>query len=191
MPVRNRKPKICAEQISWLRRAGVTHVLAFEPLDAAWPVRLVWEGVDPLLNPAWARLQPLLLYELKGSRGRVAWESAAAGQVVRVTDDQPTRVAIEAHSPAGGRLILTDLHYPGWTVTVDGAVAEAQVVDGMFRGVTLTGGTHDVVWSYSPRDVYWGLFVSATAWVALAILALTLLMRLGDRQNLQPDELEP
>jgi hypothetical protein len=86
-------------------------------------------------------------------------------------------VAIEARSPAGGRVILTDLHYPGWTVTVDGATAEAQLVDGQFRGVTLTGGAHEVVWSYSLRDVYWGLFVSAAAWVALAILALTLMSR--------------
>jgi len=168
------KAKSLRQQIDWLRRAGVTHVLAFEPLDAAWPVRLVWEGVDPLLNPAWARLQPLLLYKLEGSRGRVAWESAAAGQEASVTDYRPTRVVLEAHSPAGGRVILTDLHYPGWTVTVDGATAEAQLVDGQFRGVTLTGGAHEVVWSYSPRDVYWGLFVSAAAWVALAIFALTL-----------------
>ena len=90
------KAQSLRRQIDWLRRSGVTHVLAFEPLDAAWPVRLVWEGVDPLLNPAWARLQPLLLYKLEGSRGRIAWESAAAEQEARVTDYQPTRVAIEA-----------------------------------------------------------------------------------------------
>ena len=79
--------------------------------------------------------------------------------------------------PAGGELILTDLQYPGWTVTVDGAAAEPRVVDGQFRGVMLTGGTHDVVWSYSPRDVYWGLFVIAVAWVASAVLVLTLVWR--------------
>ncbi len=174
-PVADASPTAQAEslrkQIAWLRRAGVTHVLAFETLDSRWPVRLVWEGVDPLLNPAWARLQPLLLYELEGSRGRVAWESPAKGQEARVTNYEPTRVAIEARSPTAGRLILTDLQYPGWTVTVDGAAADAQLVDGMFRAVTLTPGTHDVVWSYHPRDVYWGLFVSAAAWIALAILA--------------------
>jgi uncharacterized membrane protein YfhO len=78
---------------------------------------------------------------------------------------------------AAGRLILIDLQFPGWTLTVDGAAADVQVVEGVFRGVTLTGGTHNVVWSYSPRDVYWGLFVSATARGALAILVLTLTWR--------------
>jgi hypothetical protein len=69
------------------------------------------------------------------------------------------------------------LQYPCWTVTVDGAAAEPRVVDGQFRGVMLTGGTHDVVWSYSPGDVYWGLFVSAVTWVASAMLVLTLVWR--------------
>src|ERR1700719_3428543 len=39
-------------QIDWLRRAGVTHVLNTEPLDAKWPVRLRWRGIDPFLNSA-------------------------------------------------------------------------------------------------------------------------------------------
>jgi hypothetical protein len=159
------------KEIDWLRRAGVTHVLTFEPLDVSqWPVRPVWQGIDPLLNAAWARPEPLNLYELQGSRGRVAWESSAAGQQARVTENQPTRVAIEARSPVGGRLILTDLMYPGWNVTVDGAAGQPQLVEGQFRGVDLPAGTHTVTWSYQPRVVYWGLFVSAAAWICLAAI---------------------
>ena len=157
-------------RIAWLQRAGVTHVLSFEPLDPSrWPVRLVWQGIDPLLNAAWARYQqPLFLYELQGSRGRVAWETRAPEQRARVTDNQPTRVAIEADSPVGGRLILTDLMYPGWTVTVDGARAEPQLVEGLYRGVVVAPGSHTVVWSYHPRVVYWGMLVSAVTWFSLA-----------------------
>jgi hypothetical protein len=148
----------------WLRRAGVTHVLSFEQ-EIGTPV---WQGVDPLMNPALARFQPLFLYELDRTRGRVAWESPAAGQAARVTENRPTRVAIDARSPVGGRLILTDLMYPGWNVTVDGAAAEPQLVEGVYRGVTVPAGMHTVVWSYQPRVVYWGLFVSAAAWICLA-----------------------
>jgi hypothetical protein len=165
------KAEALHKQIDWLRRAGVTHVLSFEPLEGSqWPVRAVWQGIDPLLNAAWARFEPLNLYELQGSRGRVAWESSAAGQEVRITENRPTRVAIEARSPVGGRLILTDLMYPGWNVTVDGASAESQLVEGVYRGVTLPAGTHTVVWSYQPRVVYWGLLVSAAAWICLAAI---------------------
>jgi hypothetical protein len=164
-------------QIDWLRRAGVTHVLSFEPLPGRL-VTPVWQGVDPLLNPALARFEkPLFLSELKESRGRVAWAYSSEGQLARITDYQPNRVAIEARSPVGGRLILTDLVYPEWTVTVDGAAAEPQLVEGQFRGVDLTAGAHTVVWSYQPRVVYWGMFVSGAAWLGLAILSGVLLLR--------------
>ena len=161
------------KQIEWLQRAGVTHVLSFEPLEKSWPATLEWQGVDLLLNAAWARYeQPLYLYKLAGSRGRAAWESPGPGAQVRVADSQPTHVTIEASSPAGGRLISTDLLYPGWSVTVDGEAAEAQLVEGLYRGVVLPAGTHTVIWSYHPRDVYWGLLVSAAAWMALVVFAL-------------------
>jgi hypothetical protein len=157
-------------QIEWLRRAGVTHVLSFNPLDEQeWPVRPVWRGFDPLLNPAWARYhEPLYLYELEGSRGRVAWEKPAARHAAEITELRPKRIAIDADSPAGGRLVLTELMYPGWTVTIDGKSAEALTVERMFRGVDLPAGRHAVVWSYHPRSLYWGLLASA---ITLALLA--------------------
>ncbi|HEV8068041.1 MAG TPA: YfhO family protein [Planctomycetaceae bacterium] len=167
------------KEIDWLRRAGVTHVLSFDPLDVSrWHVTDVWQGVDPLLNPALARFQkPLFLYELDSTRGRVAWASSSAGQQARITDYQPNRVAIEARSPVGGRLILTDLMYPDWTLTVDGSAAEPHLVEGQFRGVDLPAGTHTVVWSYKPRLVYWGMLVSAAAWISLAVAAVIFWLR--------------
>jgi hypothetical protein len=163
------------KQFEWLRRTGATHVLSFE---SPVPVTPVWQGVDPLLNPALARFEkPLFLYELSGSRGRVAWASAAEGQQARITEYHANRVAIETRSPVGDRLILTDLMYPDWTVSVDGAPAQAQLVEGQFRGVDLPAGTHTVVWSYKPRVVYWGMFVSAAAWISLAVAAVILWLR--------------
>lgn len=166
-------------QIDWLRRAGVTHVLSFDPLDVSrWHVTPVWQGVDALLNPALARFQkPLFLYELDGTRGRVAWATSADGQRARITDYQPNRVVIEALSPVGGRLILTDLMYPDWTVTVDGSAAEPHLVERQYRGVELPAGPHTVVWSYQPHVVYWGMFVSAAAWISLAVAAVIFWLR--------------
>jgi hypothetical protein len=160
-------------RIEWLRRAGVTHVLSFTPLnEAEWPVRPLWQGFDPLLNPAWARFrEPLYLYELTGSRGRVAWEKPNPEHPPKVSQLRASRIAIDTDSPAAGRLILTELMYPGWTVTIDGQPAEPLTVERMFRGVDVPAGRHEVVWSYHPRSLYWGLLVSTITLLLLAAVA--------------------
>jgi hypothetical protein len=154
------------QQLDWFHRHGVTHFLAFAPADAqAWPAKLVWEGIDPFINAAMSRPQsaPLFLYELEGSRGRVAMDAAAPGPSARIADYGANRVAIDADGPASGRLILTDLAFPGWQVTVDDAPGEPATVEGMFRGVDLTPGNHRVVWTYRPGALYWGSGITILA----------------------------
>jgi len=167
-----------AAQVKWLQQAGVTHVLREEPLDRrTWPVKLVWQGHDRVLNAAWARREPLYLYELEGTRGRVAWQSNADNGPANVTHFDPERVEIGVNARGPGQLVLTDLYYPGWSVTVDGQPAEALRVDGMFRGVQVPAGEHTVAWEYHPRSLAWGGIVSAAALVVLIVLAVGSLRR--------------
>ncbi|MGE5192295.1 MAG: hypothetical protein ACM3U2_07305, partial [Deltaproteobacteria bacterium] len=131
------------EQLDWFHRAGVTHFLSFRPIDrAAWSARLVWEGVDQFLNSALARQNGdrMYLYELEGSRGRTAFLDPKAGSFAKIADVRANQDLIETDSAAVGRLVLTDLAYPGWFVDVDGKAAEPVVVEGMFRGVDLSAG---------------------------------------------------
>jgi len=162
-----------AQQVDWMRRAGVTHILSFEPpARLGYPARVVWSGFDPLLNPAMARFgEPFYLSELAASRGRVAWEHPDAHRTAKITNFRSDRVTAQADSPADDRLILTDLMYPGWQVTVDGAPAQPLTIDGMLRGVHGPAGSHTVVWSYHPRSFYWGLAVSLVTFLFLAAVA--------------------
>jgi hypothetical protein len=159
-----------AEQLAWFHRAGVTHFLSFAPVDErAWSGHLVWHGTDPFLNRALGRSrdEEFYLLELSGGRGRVAWERPASGQSAAVTDYRPNQVMIAADSNAGGELVLTDLAYPGWEVSVDGPPRQPAIVDKMFRGVELSPGKHSVIWTYRPTDVYWGAGISIGAVVIL------------------------
>jgi hypothetical protein len=163
-------------KLAWLRRAGVTHVLSEQPLDlSSWPAELVWQGVDPVLNRAWNRAEPLLLYRLRfdpaADTGRVRFAEPAPGQTASVTDYKPDRAVIKTSSPGPARLILTDLMYPGWKVSVDGVDADAIEAEGMFRAVDLPAGTHTIVWSYRPLSLYLGAIVSALAILLLAAIA--------------------
>lgn len=159
-----------AERVGWLRRAGVTHVLSLEPLEPrGWPVDLLWSGRDPLLNRAWGRYQePIFLYRLQHATGRVVWESQESAGPAEIVESGPHRVRIVAETEAGGTLVLRDLNYPGWVVSVDGRPERAAAA-GKFRGVELSAGRHEVIWSYRPASVYWGAGMSGLAVIGLGL----------------------
>ncbi len=164
------------EQLDWLRRAGVTHVLSSKPLDRPmWPAELLWQGRDPFLNRAWGRLEPLLLYKLnfpaETGSGRVRFDKPARDQQATIAESSLNRVVIQANSKTAGRLILTDLMYPGWTVAVDGIAAEPIEAENMYRAVDLLPGEHTIVWTYRPASLYWGAAISLVALLIAAAIA--------------------
>jgi hypothetical protein len=167
------KTEALQKQVDWLRRAGVTHVLSDKSPDQIdLPARHIWSGFDPLFNPAMARYgEPLHLYELEGSRGRIAWEHPGPRRSAKITEYRSNRITAQTDSDSAGRLILTDLMYPGWRVTLDGKPAEPVTVEGMFRGVDVREGVHTVVWSYHPASLYGGLAISVATIVLLAGVA--------------------
>ena len=61
-------------------------------------------------------------------------------------------------------------------VTVDGQPTSSQRA-GMYRGVSVAVGSHELVWSYRSRSVYWGAAVSGVALLCLAGLAIQRLLR--------------
>lgn len=174
------------EQMDWLKRAGVTHILSFSELDqTVWPVEPVWAGYDPFLCRAWARAPEewLYLYELKGSRGRASWlDSASPNPKPIVHEVSANRVVIEAEAVDTGTLLLTDLAYPGWRVTVEGEIAESQTLEGMYRSVELSMGRHSVVWEYRPASQQWGLWITALS--CLFIIGITVIRRWLIRHDL-------
>jgi hypothetical protein len=162
------------EQLDWLKRMGVSHILSVSPLDSdVWPIRLLWDRPDPCLNPilVLGPTKALVLYELEGTRGRAAWQEHDTGPPPRVVSYTAHRVEIAAESAQGGTLVLTDLDYPGWEVAVDGRPAQRLVVDGMLRGVALPPGKHTVIWSFRPKSFYCGAGISAVSLVALVVFA--------------------
>ncbi|MDP1799197.1 MAG: hypothetical protein Q8K78_17010 [Planctomycetaceae bacterium] len=155
-------------RLQWLLDAGVTHILSFEPLERrGWPVEMMWSGLDPMLNRAWARPEPLYLYRLKNAPGRCRWESGGAGSIA-VKHYGPHRVVVQAEATAAGQLVLTDLADPNWFVTIDGTFVPTNTT-GIDRRVTVPVGSHEVIWSYRPHIVYWGFAVSG---IAAALLLL-------------------
>ena len=155
----------------WLRKAGVTHILGFEPLEQhGWSVEPVWSNFDPLLNPAWARFHgPVYLYRLRDSPGRLYWKDSLSAEGVGTANVEAHRVQVDVTTTAPRRLVMTDLADPGWTTMLDGRKVPTES-EGMFRAVDIPAGRHIVVWSYRPTSVYWGLFGSGLGAVWLGLV---------------------
>jgi hypothetical protein len=159
-------------QREWLQRAGVTHVVRFEPqAPTGWPVESLGVVVDPFLNAAWARApaEPMYVDRLLDSRP-LAFFADDPAKSQSVERQGPNQVAITASHERDGRLVLLDLAFPGWSVSVDGKPAAAEVFENMYRAVDVPAGRHEIVWRYVPQSARRGAIISAAA-ILIGIVA--------------------
>jgi hypothetical protein len=129
-----------------------------------------WDlAVEALLLPGWDRRTTVILSDTLEPEGA---PSAPVSPYATVASDSPTRVVLDAGAgPAGGYLVLLDSYSEDWRVTVDGQPATMTVANGLFRGVRLTPGRHNVVFEYRPRAFLAGATTSGLGLLAVCALA--------------------
>jgi Bacterial membrane protein YfhO len=142
-----------------LPRAGVVDAQVVAPEDR--------EQLNAVLDPGFdgrrTVVTPTPLPGLRAAPGRGSAGSA------RIVDYEPERVVVEGTAQRPSELVLTDLHYPGWKVKLDGQPADLHRVNYLLRGTTLPPGTHRVEFSYEPLSWQLGWIVSVFALVGLAV----------------------
>jgi hypothetical protein len=134
-------------------RAWVVHSVEVIPDESAALARLSADDFD--LRRAAVVAEPL---DLPPS-------DPATSSTARVTAFGPNDIRVEVNAAADGLLVLSEVYYPGWQASVDGAPATLVRADGLLRGVPVPQGQHTVhVW-YAPGSVWLGLAVSGLALV--------------------------
>jgi hypothetical protein len=101
-------------------------------------------------------------------------------------------VRVESSNPA--LCVASDINYPGWGATIDGAPARLFTTDFLLMGTLVPPGTHTVRFQYAPNRFYWGAAVSALALlvtVGLAVGEGVRLRRLGRMPAFMPPPTEP
>ncbi|HLL14692.1 MAG TPA: YfhO family protein [Pyrinomonadaceae bacterium] len=86
----------------------------------------------------------------------------------RVTHLSDGRMEVETRANAPAFLVTSDVFYPGWEATVDGAPARLVRTNYVLRGLAVPAGTHAVRFEFRPRSFYKGAFVSAASLLLLA-----------------------
>lgn len=152
-----------ARPLAWV----VHRVRVASPEEAR---ELVREDPERAFDPA---AEALVARPIPGL-SNVAPSPAAAARVELLSFDED-EIRLVAETSAAGLLVTSELAYPGWTATVDGASREVETVNAGFRAVRLEPGRHEVVLAYRPWRSRVGLAVSAAS--ALVVLALALAAR--------------
>ena len=92
----------------------------------------------------------------------------------RIAEYGRERVVVEARADRPGLLVLTDVHFPGWTAEVDGEEVPVERVNYLLRGVALPAGEHRVEFRYEPASWRVGWIASLVALLALiAVVAVS------------------
>ena len=80
----------------------------------------------------------------------------------------PQRVELDVNLKSPGMVVLADIDYPGWELTIDGVPAPIYPVNRAMRGAAVREGPHHLVYTYSPRSFRIGLVVSAVGLAAMS-----------------------
>jgi hypothetical protein len=91
----------------------------------------------------------------------------SAEETAQVVGESPNHLELTTRSDATGLLVLSEVEYPGWQVSVDGQPAQVLRADTTLRAVCLPAGSHTVWFDFRPRDLVVGAIISCLALVVV------------------------
>lgn len=96
---------------------------------------------------------------------------AVGKEPVSVTIKSPQRIELDATLVKPGLVILADVYYPGWKLTIDGEPAPIYRANRMMRAAAVQAGNHHLVYTYEPRSFHVGRIITLASLLGLLGLA--------------------
>ncbi|MGC8846342.1 MAG: YfhO family protein, partial [Candidatus Hydrogenedens sp.] len=100
-------------------------------------------------------------------------DSSAKVVTTNIQEENSEYISIQIKAPKEGFLVLLDTYNPGWKAFVDGELTEIFRTNGIFRGVPIPGGVHQVVFKYTSPGWDAGRIIT---FVAILLTLSTLLI---------------
>lgn len=85
------------------------------------------------------------------------FDREATAQIVRLND---TSIEVHTGSSSPAFMVLSDVYYPGWKATIDGAPTHLFQTNYLLRGVMVPSGGHVVRFEFKPTSFYIGAGIS-------------------------------
>jgi Bacterial membrane protein YfhO len=163
-------------------RAWVVHEARFKPVISGLTRSTRKETMEEIVfaNDAFWHDQTLTVFDPK----RMAWlevtdPSPLAGYLpsvppqagdsvnVVVEESGPQRTVLDATLARPGLVILAEVFYPGWKLTIDGEPAPIYRANRLMRGAAVKAGKHRLVYTYEPNSFKVGAAISLLGLVGL------------------------
>ena len=107
--------------------------------------------------------------KFKDALGEPAAHQSTA--VVTLKKYEPNELTYTVESQKGGIVVFSEIYYPGWTATVDGAATPVGRVNYILRAINVKPGKHTVVLTFKPASVK---NTETAAYVAYMLLVLAI-----------------
>jgi hypothetical protein len=197
-------PTSASTQISWaehhdfqirrnldeLPRAWVVHAARWVAAAAksardsqgSAPREMIYAG-DPIWNdPTMLALNPRVVAWVERSHEAelapyLSGRAPAGAEVVKVAYPTPQRAELDVRLESPGLVVLADVYYPGWELTIDGRPAPTYLVNWLMRGAAVPAGHHHLIYTYAPRSFAVGRVLSVFGLVVLTLVGVAVARR--------------
>lgn len=139
-----------------------------EAVDGEEALRRIRGESAHAFNPLRTALMEVKPEELPALTGEQLPPDATA----RMLEYQPARFVIETNARTATVLVVSEIIYPGWEATIDGAAARIDATNYLLRGVILPAGQHRVEMRYTAPAARNGAIISALTLVGLCGLTV-------------------
>ena len=92
---------------------------------------------------------------------------------VEITQLNDTQIEVKSDSNSESFLVMSDIYYPGWQVSIDDQPAHLYQTNYVLRGVRLPAGSHTVVFEFKPQSFIYGLWISLSSLLVVVGIALS------------------
>lgn len=103
-----------------------------------------------------------------------------AESVVQLTSYEPNRLTYHVSSAKGGVVVFSEIYYPGWQATIDGAPVDIARADYILRAMHVSSGSHTIEMWFEPQSIR---VTETIAYVALALLVIGVMAWVWRQKN--------
>lgn len=100
--------------------------------------------------------------------------------VVQLTSYEPNRLTYHVSSAKGGVVVFSEIYYPGWQATIDGAPVDIARADYILRAMHVPSGSHTIEMWFEPQSIR---VTETIAYVALALLVIGVMAWVWRQKN--------